>query len=113
MTSDFLLLFSLFNLVFLFFEKEKKIVEKYCLLEPVATEIFEYGKNNNEYQNKAKLYKQVVNKTLPIKEVFYLKYLFLFLFNNTISYLIDIKDTFQVQKINKNVEKKQMQLYNY
>lgn len=49
MTSHFLLPFSRFNLAFLFFEKQKKILKKYSLLETKAVQMFEYRENNNKY----------------------------------------------------------------
>lgn len=55
-------------------------------------EIFEYAKNNNYYWDRAKLYKQVINKTLSILETFYPKYSLFFLVNNAISHSIYIKD---------------------
>lgn len=57
---------------------------------------FEYEKNNNKYQNKAKLYKQVIEKLFFIIKTFYLRYSLYFLFNNVISHFIYTKDTFQV-----------------
>lgn len=49
MNSDFLLFFRYFNLAFLSFEKIKKGMKKYDLLEIGAVEVFEYRKNNNRY----------------------------------------------------------------
>lgn len=64
-------------------------------------EIFEYGKNNNRYWDGAKLHQQVINKALSIAETLYPGYSILFLFNNTTSYLIYIKDELQAQDMNK------------
>lgn len=41
-------------------------------------EIFEYKKNNNRYQNKVRLYKQVVEKALFITNFFDLEYILYF-----------------------------------
>lgn len=57
-----------------------------------VVEIFEYAKNNNGYWNEAKLYQQVVNKTLPSAEAFFSGYLILFLFDNAISHFVYAKD---------------------
>lgn len=75
-------------------------------------EIFEYEKNNNSYWDKAKLYQQMVNKVLPIAETLYLRYTLLFLFKNTISYFIYIKNALQVKNMNKNSRRKQPILHN-
>lgn len=47
MISDFLLLFSQLNQIFLSSQKRKKIIKKYGLLETKLVEIFKYEKNNN------------------------------------------------------------------
>lgn len=57
-----------------------------------VVEIFEYAKNNNSYWDEAKLYQQVVNKTLPIAEAFFSSYLILFLFDNATSHFVYAKD---------------------
>ena len=77
-----------------------------------AVEIFEYGKNNDRYWNGAKLYHQVMKKTLPIAEALYLRYFLLFLFDNTTSYSIYAKDALQVKDINKDIGGRQPQLRN-
>lgn len=87
-TSEFLFSFGRLNLAFLSSEKRDEVVEKCGLVFTKVVEIFEYKKNNNSYCNKAKLYYQVMKKTLPIMEIFYLEYFFLFLFNKIISYFI-------------------------
>ena len=75
-----------------------------------SVEIFEYGKNNNRYWDEAKLYQQVVNKTLPIVEVLYLGYSLLFLFDNYTSYSVYAKDALQVKDINKGIGGQQPRL---
>lgn len=61
-------------------------------------EIFKYGKNNDEYWNRAKLHKQIVEKTLLIAAGLYLRYLLCFLFNNITSHSVYIKDDLLVKK---------------
>lgn len=68
--------------------------------------LFEDKKNNEKYWNKAKFYKQLVNKTLSIMKVLYLDYLILFLFDNTISYSIYANNTLYIEKINKYLNNK-------
>lgn len=58
--------YSQLNLFFLSSKKKEEIKEEIGLIEIEAIEIFEYGKNNIRYQNKAKLYYQIVYKALPI-----------------------------------------------
>lgn len=58
-----------------------------------AFEIFEYRKYNNNYYDRAKLYQQVIKKALFIPEItIFSRYLLLFLFHNTTSQSIYIKD---------------------
>lgn len=45
-------------------------------------------------ESENKLYYQIIKKVFLIIKVFYSKYLYIFLFNNIISYLIYIKDIF-------------------
>lgn len=71
-----------------------------------AAENFEYKKNNNRYQDEAKLHKQVVKKALPIVKTFYPGYSLYFLFNNVTSHSVDIKNVLQIKKINKGVGRK-------
>lgn len=49
MISNFLLFFGQLNLVFLSFEKKKKVVKKCDFLKTKAIKIFKYRKNNNKY----------------------------------------------------------------
>lgn len=112
MTSDFWLPFGRFNLASLSSQKRKEVVEKRGLLETEAVEMCEYRKNNDEYWDEAKLYKQVVNKALPIAEALYPRYSPLFLFDNATSHSVYAKDAFQVQKMNKGIGGKQAQLRN-
>lgn len=64
-------------------------------------EVFKYRINYDRYWNRAKLYKQIVNKTLSITKAFYLGYLLLYLFNNVRNQFIYAKNTLQVKDINK------------
>lgn len=77
------------------------------LLETEAVEIFEYGKNNDRYWDKARLHQQVVNKALPIAEALYPGYSLLFLFDNATSHSVYAKDALQVQDMNKASGRKQ------
>ena len=74
--------------------------------------IFEYGKNNNGYWDRAKLHNQVVNKALPMVQALYLGYLFLFLFDNATSYFLYSKDVLQMKDMNKGQRGKQAILRN-
>lgn len=112
MTSEFLFPFGQLNLAFLSPEKRDKVVEKCGLVSTKVVEIFKYEKNNNSYQDEAKLYYQVMNKTLPITEVFYLEYSFLFFFNKITSHFVYKKDALQVKDMNKGIESKQPILRN-
>lgn len=56
MVSEFILLFGWLNLAFLSEEKRKKVMKKAGLINHEAVEIFESGKNNNEYWDEAKLH---------------------------------------------------------
>lgn len=76
------------------------------MLEKEAVEIFKYRKNNNDYCDKAKLYEQVVNKTLPIIEALDPGYSLLFLFNNATNYSLYVKNVLQIKDINKRCEGK-------
>lgn len=67
---------------------------------------FQYKKNNNEYWDKAKLYQQVINKLVLIAKALYLNYSLVFLFDNTTSYFVYIKDILQTKNINKNLRGK-------
>lgn len=68
--------------------------------------IFNDRRNNNKYRNKAKLYKKIISKALPIVQALYSKYLLLFFFDNTISHSVDAKNKLQVQDINKDIKSK-------
>lgn len=77
-----------------------------------VVKIFEYGKNNNRYYNRVKLYKQVVEKALFIVEALYLRYSLYFLFDNTTSHSIYAKDIHQIKNMNERVGEKQLMLRN-
>lgn len=65
-------------------------------------EIFKYKKNNDRYQDRAKLHQQVVNKSLPIVKAIYPGYSLLFFFDNAINHFVYAKNALQVKDINKN-----------
>lgn len=92
MASDFLFLFSRLNLSPLSKEKKKVIIGKIGLTVTKAVELFEYGKSNKGYCNGPKLYKQVVNKALPITKALYPGYSLLFLFDNKTSHSMFAQD---------------------
>lgn len=48
----------------------------------------------------------MVNKALSITEILYSGYLFLFLFDNTISYYIYIDNMFCIEEMNKKINRK-------
>ena len=56
MTSDFILPYGRFNLSSLTPERREEIAQITGLLETESVEIFEYGKNNDEYWDGAKLH---------------------------------------------------------
>lgn len=96
MTFEFLLLFSYLNLFFLSKEKRFEVIKKIRLSVTEAVKLFEYGKANKGYWDGPKLYKQVVNKALPLVETFYPDYPLLFLFDNAISDSIYIQDALYI-----------------
>lgn len=59
--------------------------------------IFEYKKNNDKYQDKAKLYYQVMKKALPITKIFYFRHSLLFYFDNVTNYLFTQKMYFRLK----------------
>lgn len=81
-------------MAFFLLEKREKFIQQIRLQEIEVVENFEYKKNNDSYWNKVKLYKQVINKTLPIIKAFYPKYSLFFLFDNVTIHLIYTKDIF-------------------
>ena len=58
------------------------------------------------------MYKQVVEKALPIAKALYPGYSFCFLFDNATSHFVYIKDVLQIKDINKRVGGKQLILRN-
>ncbi len=112
MTSEFFLSYRRLNLASLTPKKREEDIQQAGLQKIEVVEIFEYGKNNDSYWDKTKLHKQVVNKALPIIEVFYPRYSFYFLFDNTTSHSVYAKDTLQVKDMNKDCGGKQPVLRN-
>lgn len=110
MTLEFILPFSRLNLASQTFKKKTKVVTQNGLTKTETVEIFEYRKNNNGYQDRIKLHKQIVSKALPIAKALYPGYSFLFLFDNATSYSVYTKDTFQVNNMNKSSGGKQSYL---
>lgn len=110
MTLEFLVPFDQLNLASLSLDKRDEIVLRCALVSIKTIEIFEYKKNNDKYWDKAKLHHQVMKKALPMVEKLYLCYFLLFLFDNTTSHSVYIKDALQIKYINKGIRNKQPQL---
>lgn len=68
--------------------------------------LFKYKKANNKYWDRPKLDQQVVNMALSIAEALYPGYSLLFLFDNTISYLIYSQNLLCTMQMNKEVDNK-------
>ena len=112
MVSEFLLPFGCLNLLSLFEEKQKEVIEKTGLTILEAVELFEYEKKNERYWNRAKLYKQIVSKALPIAKALYLGYSLLFLFDNTTSHSVYANNALCTRGMNKSSGGKQVWLRN-
>ncbi len=112
MTSGFFIPCGRLNLASLTKEKREEVVQQNGLQEIEVLEIFEYGKNNDGYRNGAKLYKQVVNKALPIAKVLHPGYSLLYLFENETSHSVYARDTLQTKDMNIRFEGKQLILRN-
>lgn len=56
MILRFIFLFGYLNLALLSPKKRQKIIEKTSLIYTEIVKIFEYGKNDNKYWDKVKLY---------------------------------------------------------
>lgn len=106
MASKFLLSYGWLNLASLIFE-ERETIHEIGLFEEEEVEIFKYGKNNDRYWDEAKLYQQVVNKTLPITEAFYLRYSLFYSSNNATSHSVYAKDALQIKNMNKRCGERQ------
>ena len=70
-----------------------------------TVKLFEYKKSNKSYWDRPKLYKQVVNKVLPIVKTLYIGYLLLFCFDNITSHFVFTQDASHIIKINKKTGK--------
>lgn len=102
MTLKFLFSFNQLNLLSFFSKKEVEVIEKLGLIMIKVVKIFEYGKNNDKYYNKAKIHQQTVTNILLIAEALYLGYSLVFLFDNAINYSINTKDILHIGDINKS-----------
>ena len=107
MISKFLLPFDWLNLVSLSEEKQIKVMEKTGLTILEAVKLFEYGKNNKGYWDRAKLHNQVVSKALPIAKTLYPSYSLLFLFDNTTSHSVYVNNALRTKRMNKSFDGKQ------
>ena len=102
MTLEFLPYFAWLNLLSPSFKKQVEVIEKSGLIVRKAVEIVKYRKNNNVYQHGAKLYQQMITKSLLIVESLYLSYSQVFLFGNSTSYSIYEKNIQCIHDINKS-----------
>ena len=107
MVSEFLLPFGRLNLFSLSTLGQKELIDSYGLTETEAVEIFEFGKNNQEYWTGADLLKQVKEKALPIAQALYPGYSLLFLFDNATSHSVYKSDALQVKNMEKGPGGKQ------
>ena len=101
MASEFLFLFGRFNLSSLSQEKRDEVITKTGLTMTEVVELFEYGKNHEEYWGGIKLHEQVISKALPVAEALYPSYALLFLFDNATSHLVYAKNALCTKDINK------------
>ena len=92
MTLDFTLPYGRLNLNSLTPKRREKIAQTIGLWKTKTAEIFEYGKNNDGYWDRAKLHQQVVNKALPIAKAFYPGYSLFYLFDYATSHSVYAKD---------------------
>lgn len=111
MAFNFLFSYDQLNLAFFTF-KEKNAIYQTKLLKEKVIKIFQYLKNNDRYQDGAKLYQQMVHKALSITKTLYLEYSFPYLFDNVINNSIFVKDILQVKDINKEYKRNQAILCN-
>lgn len=93
-------------------EKQREIKDITGLTIIEAVELFEHGKNNGGYWNRAKLHQQVVNKALAIVEALYPGYSLLFLFENATSNSVYADNTLCSGNKNKGPGGKQSWLCN-
>ena len=99
MVSNFLLPWSRLNLLSLPLEKQQELASSGIPLEAVI--YFEYGKIEEGYWTGEHLLDQIERKALPIAEALYPAYELLFMFDNTTSHAIYVKDALQVTHMNK------------
>lgn len=66
--------FSQLNFFLLSEKIKKEVIEKIKLIVIEAIKLIKYRKLSRSYQNRFKLYKQVVNKVLFIAKTLYLSY---------------------------------------
>lgn len=92
MVFKFILLFQAPIYFFEIMKKDKKFKEKNDLINIKAFEIFKYKESNDNYQNRTKLYQQIVKKALFIAKIFYFNYLFIIFSNNITSHFVYIKN---------------------
>ena len=100
MVSDFLLLWSCFNLAPLLPEKQKELANLRVPFK-VGT-YFEYEKLEERYWTGENLLNKSQNKALPTRKALYLSYKLLFIFDNATSYAIYAKDALQAENMNKS-----------
>ena len=112
MVSEFIFPYGRLNLASFTPKKREEVVQQTGLKITEAVEIFEYGKNNNGYWDGAKLYKQIVEKALPVAEALYPGYSLCFLFDNATNHFVYAKNALQIKDMNKRLGRKQPILCN-
>lgn len=70
--------------------------------------VFKYRRSNNEYWNRPKL---LITKAFPIAKALYYSYSLLFLFNNKTDHSIFAQNAFHIINIDKQIERKQNNIY--
>ncbi len=75
-----------------------------------AVKLLEYRKKNERYWDRAKLHRQVVEKTLPIADAFFPGYSLRFLFDNATGHSVNVEYAQCIQNMNKEIKRKQTQL---
>lgn len=90
MMSDFFFLWFWLNLLSFLLERQQKLRSSGILFEAVI--YFEYNKIEERYWIGKYLLDQIKNKALSIVEALYLEYKLLFMFDNTTSHTIYVKD---------------------
>ncbi len=102
MVSKFLLLFPCLGFFHLSRIQQERIMRNTDLKTNEAVEILEYEKNNGGYWDGVKLFRQEIEKLVPIAEALCLGYSILFIFDNATSHSIYAENTLYTDKTIKN-----------